>query len=145
MSIKGAIQPNHIPVNKYRFLVVGLPPLTPTKIDGIEEELEAVDLPDRTRASGGNTKPVEFSLMLPAHHAVEQAAMEAWFKSSQDPVLPGYKKAATLLITPINGGAPKPRTLVGVFPTKRKDPDLEMKNEGDMAEVQWTLSADDII
>ncbi len=145
MSIKGAIQANHIPLNKYKLLVVGLPPLTPTKVSGIEEELEAVDLPDRTKASGGNTKVVQFTVMLPMHHLIEQAAMEVWFKESQDPVLPSYKKPATVIMTPIGPGIPVARTLVGVFPMKRKLPDLEMKNEGEMAEVEWTLSADDII
>lgn len=143
--MKGAIRPNHIAVNKYTFLVLGLPPLTPTKISGIEEELEAVDLPDRTKASGGNTKAVEFTIMLPMHHTIEMAAMEAWFRESQDPVLPTYKKAATLLMLPIGPGIPRTRSLIGVFPTKRKDPDLEMKNEGEMAEVEWTISADQVL
>ena len=143
--MKGSIKPNHIPVNKYQFLVVGLPPLTPTEISGMEETLQAVDLPDRTKASGGNTVPVEFTIMLPAHHKIEQAAMELWFRESQDSVSPTYKKPATLLMNPIGSGLPLVRQLLGVFPTKRKDPDLDMANDGELAKVEWTLSADQVI
>lgn len=143
--MKGAIQPNHIAVNKYELLVVGLPPLTPTEISGIEEELNVVDLPDRTRASGGNTNPVEITMMIPMHHTIEMAAMERWFKDSQDPVHPLYKKAASLSYERIGTGVGKQRQLVGVFPTKRKDPDLEMANDGEMATVEWTLNIDQIL
>lgn len=143
--MKGAIQPNHIPLNNFKLLVVGLPGLTPTKISGIEEELETVDLPDRTKASGGNTKPGEFTMMLPMHHSVEQAAMEVWFSESQDPVTPTYKKPGTLIHNALDGTPLRSFTLVGLFPRKRKLPDLEMKNEGEMAEVEWTFSFDDIL
>lgn len=140
--MKGTIRPNHIPVNKFQLLVLGLPPLTPIAISGIEEELEAVDLPDRTRASGGNTKPFEFTITIPMHHTIEQAAMERWYRDSRDPVLPNYKKTATLLCAPIGPGTPRTYQLVGLFPRMRKLPDLEMANEGEMASVEWTLSCD---
>jgi hypothetical protein len=143
--MKGAVKSNHMAVNKFQLLVIGLPPLTPLEISGIEEELQAVDLPDRTKASGGNTAPVEFTMMLPMHHTVEHAAMEVWFRESQDPVQPTYKKPATLLHQPIGPGAPRTFQLIGVFPTKRKLPDLEMANEGELAMVEWTLSADQVL
>jgi hypothetical protein len=71
--------------------------------------------------------------------------MEAWFKESQGQVSPSYKKPGTLIAQPIGDDKPVVRTLLGVFPTTRKLPDFEMKNEGEMAEVEWTLSADDIL
>lgn len=145
MGLKGKIQENHIALNNYQLLVVGLPPLTPTKVSGLEEELDVVTLPDRTQASGGNTKPGEFTIMLPMHHLIEQAAMELWFKGSQDPVVPGYKKPATVIYKSIQDTVLKTYTLVGVFPSKRKTPDAEMSNDGDMAEVEWTLKFDDIL
>jgi hypothetical protein len=145
MSIKGAIDADHIPLNKYKLVVVGLPEITFTKVSGMEVELEAVDLPDRTRASGGQTKAVEFTATVPLHHVTEMAAMELWFTQSQDPVAPGYKKAATLQRTSVSGAIIAQRSLVGVFPTKRKDPDNEMANEGELAEVEWTLSVDEVI
>lgn len=143
--MKGTIKPNHIPVNKYLLKILTLPDITPTKISGLEEELETTDLPDRTRATGGNTKSSEITITIPLHHTVEQAAMEVWFQECQDPVSPTYKKAGTLLMKPISdSGKPVVRTLVGVFVSKRKDPDLEMMNDGEMAVVEWTLSIDQI-
>lgn len=142
--MKGVIQPDHMPVNKYRLIVTGLPDLVLTEISGIEDELETADLPDRTRATGGNRKAIDFTMMLPLHHRVEQAAMELWYREGQDPVSPGYKKAATLVHTSISGNTTASFTLVNVFPTKRALPDLEMVNEGEMAAVEWSMSADDI-
>ena len=144
--MRGQIRPDHIPINRYKLLMGGLPvALTPTKISGIEEELETVDLPDRTRATGGNTKPTEFTMEIPMHHFVEQAAMEQWFRQSQDPVLPTYKLFGTLIHSPLSGGLPRTFTLNGVFPMKRKLPDLELENEGDMAVVEWTMSCDQLL
>lgn len=143
--MKGVIQSDHIPVNKYTLSILGLVDLTPTEIGGLEDELETTDLPDRTRASGGDRGPTEITIMLPAHHTVEQAAMEVWFRESQDPVLPTYKKTLTLIMTSVSGNNDRSFTLTGVFPTKRATPDLEMANEGEMAGIEWTLSVDDII
>lgn len=143
--MKGTIQPDHISVNKYELLALGMPPIQFTEVSGIEEELETVDLPDRTTASGGNTKPVEFTAKHMMHHLVEQAAMEVWFKESQDPVSPLYKKAGTLIHKSISGKVIRSYTLLGLYPTKRKLPDLEMANEGEPAVVEWTFKADDIL
>lgn len=142
--MKGVIQDNHIPVNHWMYIVPGLPPLTITEQSGIEDELETTDLPDRTRASGGNRKATEFDISIPMHHTVEQAAMELWFREAQDPVSPGYKKAGTLVHFGINGVPARTFSTAGVFPTKRALPDLEMANEGEMAVVVWSMSADDI-
>lgn len=140
--MKGSIRPAHIPLNKYVLQVFGLPPLTPITVSGIEEELQAVDLPDRTRASGGHTGPVEFTIAIPMHHTIEMAAMEVWFRESQDPVLPTYKKPVTLIHQPIGPGAARVYQMIGVFPTSRALPDLDLANEGELAVVEWTLSAD---
>jgi len=143
--MKSVLQPDHIPVNKYELLVLGLPSLMFTEISGIEEELQVVELPDRTVASGGNTGPVEFTAMLPMHHLAEQAAMELWYSESQDDVSPLYKKAATLIHKSISGQVLRTYSLVNIFPSKRGLPDLEMANEGEMAQVEWTFRADDIL
>ena len=144
--MKGSIQPGHIPVNKYQLLFVGIPLLTPTEISGLEEELQTVDLPDRTKASGGNTGPSEFTVMIPAHHTAEILAMEAWFAEGQDPVLPTYKKAGSLLMESVSlVGPTRTINLFGVFVTKRKMPDLELANDGDMAVYEFTLSVDQIL
>lgn len=136
-----------MPLNKYELLVVGIitGSLTPVEVSGMEDELQVVDLPDRTKASGGNRNPTEIEIALPMHHTQEQLAMEAWFLESQDPVSPTYKKAATLIHKSISGSALRTYSMVGVFPTKRALPDLEMANEGEQANVTWTLSVDDLL
>jgi hypothetical protein len=142
--IKGVIEPEHIAVNKYELAVIGLPPLTPTSIGGLEQELETVTLPDRTVASGGNTKALETTIAIPAHHRVEIAAMEKWCIDGEDPVAPDYKKAATLIMKRISIKDGLAFSLTGVFAKKKKTPDLEMSNEGDMAVIEYTLSIDSI-
>jgi hypothetical protein len=143
--MKGAILPDHIGVNKYQLLINGVAPLTLTEATGLEDELQTTELPDRTRASGGNRGPSEIEVKIPMHHLIEQAAMELWFKESQDPVAPTYRRAATLLHFSISGVVIRSYSLLGVFPSKRVNPDLEMANEGELALVTWTLSVDDIL
>lgn len=143
--MKGSILPNHIGKNKYKLLVLGLPPLTVVSHTNIEEELDTVELPDRTVASGGETKPTEFDIVLPEHHTVEQAAMEQWFVESQSPVLPTYKKTATLIKFGLAGNVGSTKQLVGVFPKKRSIDEGEMANEGEQANVTWTLNIDKVI
>lgn len=143
--MKGVIKPDHIPVNKYQLIIIGLPPLNPIEISGMEDELETVDLPDRTVASGGNRKATEFTMMIPAHHTLEVAGCEAWFLEGQEPVSPGYKKAGTLLLRSISGETIRSRSLIGAFISKRADPDLELVNEGEMAAYEYTVKIDDIL
>lgn len=144
MAMKGTIKPGHIPANNYQLMVVGLPALTPTAVSGLDTELETANLPDRTVASGGNTKAADITIKLPMHHVVEQRAMEKWFQDSQDPVKPGYKKPATLCFINIEGKVTRAFSLIGVFPKKRKLPDMDLANAGDMTVAEWTLAVDDV-
>lgn len=143
--MKGAIKADHIPTNNYELLILGLPTLTPVEISGLEDELETTDLPDRTVASGGNRGPFEFTMLIPMHHTVEQAAMEIWFREGQDPVQPTYKKAGTLIHKSISAQNLRTFSLIGAFVSKRVLPDLEMKGEGEQANVEWTIKGDDIL
>ena len=145
MSLRGTIRSNHMPVNNFRLVVVGLPPLTPVSIGELESELETVMLPDRTVVSGGNTKPGETDIAIPAHHDIEIFAMELWLRGSKDPVNPAYKLPATVLLNRLAGGIPRTFSLPGLFPKKRVTPALEMDNEGDMAVIVYTLSYDDVV
>ena len=144
MGIKATLQPDHIPVNKYQLLILGMPALNLTKISGIEEEVDVVDLPDRTRASGGNAQAFEFTCELPMHHGGEVAAMEIWYEEGKDPVSSTYKKAGTLLMTSGTGGKVRSHTITGMWLSKRKLPDLDFDNEGEMAVIEWTVQADNI-
>ena len=143
--MKGEIKPDHMPVNKYTLAVIGIIPITATEVSGIEEELETTELPDRTIASGGNTKAFEFNIMVPMHHKAEQVAMELWFRESQDPVSPTYKKPVTLTHESLSGNASSNYSLGGVFPKGRNLPDLEKLNEGEIAQVEWVMSGDSIL
>lgn len=145
--MKGAIQPDHMPINSFELIVLGIltNSLTVTEMSGIEEELEAVDLPDRTKASGGNKKATESTFKIPMHHLVENVACEAWYLEGQHPVAPTYKKVGTLVHKSISNGTVRSYSLVGVWISKRVLPDLEMQNEGEMATVEYTISIDEIL
>lgn len=143
--MKGAIKADHIPTNKFVLFVLGLPPLTPVEISGMEDELEVVTLPDRTQATGGNRKASEFTMMIPMHHTLERIACEAWFREAQEPVLPTYKKVASLIHRSGAGTKFSTYSLVGVFISKRKLPDLELVGDGEMAMIEYTIKVDDII
>lgn len=143
--MKGEIKPDHMPVNKYELQVAGLVTLTAVEISGLEDELQTIELPDRTVASGGFRKATEFKIMLPLHHAAEMTGMEVWYREAQDPITPTYKKPCTLIHKSLSGSKSRSYTLLGVFPKKRTLPDLEKKNEGEMALVEWMMSVDDVI
>lgn len=144
MGQKFVILPDPIQVSNYRLQVVGLPPLTPTSIGGLERELDSADLPDNTTVSGGRTKAGEFEMKIPLHHAVEVAAMRTWFAEGQDPITPTYKKVGTLTIESGSKLNLMTVTIVGLRPTKLALPDLEMKNEGEMAELTCSMKYDDL-
>jgi len=146
MGMKNVLLPDHIPLNNYELIVVGSPgPIKFVTISGLEQELETVDLPDRTKASGGNLKAVEFTATHPKHHFIEDAFLEAWFLEGQDPVLPTYKKPATLLVKSISTLVTRSYTLINLFVSKRVTPDLDMANEGELFATEWTFMADTII
>ena len=143
--MKGAILAEHMPTNRYSLAILNFVTLTATEISGLEDELETVELPDRTRVTGGNRGASEFTVMIPMHHTVEVAAMELWFVQCQDPVAPDYKKVGTLTHKSISDQAARAYTLSGMFITKRKLPDLEMAGEGEMGTIEFTISVDDIL
>ena len=140
--MKGSIQADHIPVNKYEILVAGLPGLIFTEISGLEQETENVVLPDRTTASGGDSQPVEFTAMQPMHHKAEVKVMEAWYTEGRDPVSPTYKKPVTLIHKSISGAVLATYFITGCWVSKMKLPDLEQANEGEMAQIEWTFKGD---
>lgn len=143
--MKGVLKPDHIPLNKYKLIVQGIPPLTIVELGDLEDELQTTDLPDRTRASGGNRGPSEFTISIPMHHNLERAAAELWFREGQDPVSPTYKKAGMIVWTSGSGQNRVLYTLVGAFIRRRALPGGELENEGEQANIEYTVSVDDIL
>jgi hypothetical protein len=142
MPLQGTIDPDHIPVNKYELAILGLGSVTFTKVSGLETELGVIDLPDRTRATGGQKGASELTVEVPMHHTDEIALMDSWFDDGQDPVAPNYKKPGTLQHLSNTRNILKEYALEGVWCSKRKLPDLDMANDGEQAIVEYTLQAD---
>lgn len=139
--MEGVLLPDHIALNNYELIVTGMPKFTFTAISGIDEELETVDLPDRTPASGGHRKPVEFTAKQPMHHVPEVKALELWYKSAQEPVLPIYQKTGMMVMYSISALGLKMYMLTHLFPCGMKLPDTSMDNEGELAEIEWKFKA----
>jgi len=144
MGIKQVLQADHIPVNKYTLIVVGMPLITFTKLSGLEYAVDVVDLPDRTRSPGGNAQATEFTGEQPLHHLAEVLAMEVWFEECQDPISSTAKKPGTLVLTSGTGALIKTYSFTGMWPSKRKTPDLDFENAGDMAVLEWTFQVDSL-
>ena len=120
MGLKFVIQPDPVLINNFRLDIVGLPSITFTAVGALEQETDKVELPDRTTTSGGRDKPGEAEISVPAHHAVEIAAMNAWRQEAKDPISPLFKKVGTLTAW---GGALTTqlvKTIMGLLPLLRK-------------------------
>ncbi len=144
--MKYALQEDHIRVNKYRMAVIGLPvDLTPVNIGALDRETDTVDLPDRTKASGGREKANETEISIPAHHLQEVAAMNIWRMEAIDPVSPTYKKTAVVTAFSGTGIRVMMRTCEGAWLNKDGTPDLEMNDEGEMAVIKYGMCWDSIL
>lgn len=144
MVQKGIVQPNHIPVNNFELIVVGLPPILFTTVSGFDEETQSVEMPDRTMVTGGNSTAVEFEGTTFEHHSNELPFLELWRTEGVDPVSPTYKKVGTLIKRKIDGTVGTTRTLFGLWVKNRSNPDLDLANEGEPAMITWTFSADKV-
>ena len=142
-GIKGKIQDNHIPLNKFELIVAGLPQITLVTTDDIEETLGVIEMPDRTKRSGGQTSPVEFTGKIPMHHDVQVAALELWYKEGQDPVQPGYRKAGSMMFSRLNGD-PRPFELISLWISGRTIPGGDMANDGEPAMLTYKFQADEV-
>lgn len=143
MGQKFVIEPDHIPINNYRLSTVGLPPITYVSVGAFEKELDSVELPDRTQASTGRTKPGETEVSVPMHHAVQVAAMNVWYIEGQDPISPGYKKTGTMVYYSGTLLRQMVITIIGLFVQKEGTPDVEMNDDGEMAVMKYTMKWDD--
>lgn len=143
MSLKGRIDPDHIPVNKYELAMVGLVSApTFVEVSGLEQEIGVIDLPDRTRAPGGQVSASEITVKVPAHHSADVNAMDLWWDECQDPITATAKKAGTLTHSSGTGSIQRIYALTGAWVSKRKLADLNMADDGAMAVVEYTIQID---
>ena len=141
----GTIQPDHMPVNKFELIVLGLPKIVFTTVGSFTDATTEAELPDGTVASGGKSSPVEIPVTVPRHHLVSIMAMDNWKQQGKDPIDPGYKKTGTLITYSGTGDVFKTEQLIGVWARDKATPDLDMDNDGDMAENSYVLRADQVI
>jgi hypothetical protein len=144
MSLKGRIDPDHIPANKYELAIIGLlTTVTFIEVSGLEQEVGVIDLPDRTRASGGQRSASEITVKVPAHHSAEVIAMDRWWQESQDPISILAKKSGTMTYTSGTGIIERAYSLVGAWPSKRTLPEAVMLDPGAMQVLEYTIQIDD--
>jgi hypothetical protein len=143
MGFKSVLFPDHIKVSHYTLDIAGMPSMTFTMVGGPESELDDIEQPDRTRASGGRSKPGEIEVRHPAHHALERAALEAWWLECKHST-PGHKRVGTFTMYSQSGLQRMAYVLLGAKLQKRALPDGEMENDGEQAEITWTITYDDV-
>lgn len=144
MGIKNVIAPDELSLNKYKLLVSGIIPIFFTEVKGAKDEVEIATLPDQTVVSGGRSKVGNLTVKMPAHHLIELRAMEEWKEQAKDPTDPNYKKPCTLLFLSKSNQLLKAWNIKGCFVNGEKPPDGDLKNAGDMAEVEFDLQYDEI-
>lgn len=145
MAIKGILQVDHVPVNKFELSMQDMIPITVIKVSGIEEDTPSVILPDHTVHTGGRSEPVEFEIETPMHHKLERLAMEVWKEEAEEPVSPTAKKTGTLTMMSQTNNQLISYMIEGALCLKRTLPELDLNNVGDMAIITWTIKADELV
>lgn len=140
--MKAVIDPDIIPVNKFTFNVVGLPPLTVTAVSGIEIETTMTKLPDNQQVTGGKSEPFEFTITMPENHRVEQIAMDLWWGGSKDPVSPTYRKAGVLIVKSNSGNIAVAHSFVKLWTRGPSFAERDLDDDGKISQVAWKMSAD---
>jgi hypothetical protein len=141
---KNIIPANRVQLNKYMLTIEpAVGQILATSIGGLEEEIDAAELPDRTKRSGGRSKSVTFDIKVPSHD-LSNVAMRVWYEQCKAALL-GYLKIGTLVIFTEFGSPGLTRTFYNMWISKCSEPDLEMENEGTMHVTTWTIEADEII
>ena len=144
MPIKGTIQTDVFPTSKYVLIIGGMMPLTILSIGALEEELETIELPDRTRVSNGNTKPLSFDVVTPAHHLEEQIQWEEWWSECKNPVSSLAYRIGTMAQLSASESVFRTSSMSGLFIMKKSASELDMANDSDFSKITWTLSANDV-
>lgn len=149
MSIKGTLNADHIPTNKYALVFVGVTApnstFTCTKVSGLTIESDVAQLPDRTvAAGGGNKKTGQFTVETPEHHTAEQLAWHIWYNEANGAVvLPTYKKTGVLQVKSLSGQIVRTYAISGAWVSKIEAPERDMASEGGLSIVKCTIEYDD--
>ena len=142
--MKGRIKADPINVNNFSLKIDGVFEVFPVEVTGIEKENPKIDLPDFTTAPGGRTKSGEFVVKIPAHHKLEVVYMNAWAKMAEGKQLPTAKVPCVYKMKSGTENNSLTAALEGVWCSKTKLPDGEMKNEGEMAILEYTCYFDNV-
>lgn len=148
MSIKGTLNNDHIPTNKYVLAVAGVVApngsFTCVKISGLKAESDVAQLPDRTVASGGgNKKTGQFTVDTPEHHTAEQVAWQLWYNEGLGNPLPTYKKFAVLQVQSLSGEIVRTYSLTGAWVSAFETQERDMASEGGLSITKYTIEYDD--
>jgi len=143
---KGELSAGYIPNNKFLLSVAGLgvSSLVIIEVSGIEQELETVELPDKTVATSGRAGIVEFTIKVPAHESNSIASLNGWFMSCRGSVSTDYKKDGTLALQNTYGETVSSWSISGMFPMKRTLPEMNAAGAGDLSMSEWAFKADDV-
>ena len=96
MSIRGKIPPFPIIGAHFRLSFEGMEDILFTEVNGVEQEIEVVEAPDRTAHSSGIGKHVKLTVKIPGHARASKDAMHGWHEECLGPVSDNYKKTGTL-------------------------------------------------
>jgi hypothetical protein len=140
----GNISPDHMPLNKYELLIVGMPKITFITVGSFTDATTEATLPDGTVASGGKSAPIEFNVTVPRHHLVDVALMDNWKKQGRDPIDKNYKKTGTLISYSGTGAVFKSEQLRGLWVRDKTTPEFDMGNDGEMAVNTYVMRADGV-
>ena len=148
--MKSVLDPNHIPRNKYFLDIPEIPDfINFVAVEGLESEIDNVEMPDKTMVSGGRTAPSEFTGRVMLHDIVAVDVLQRWHEDCKDPADPFYKKTGILQYEPINGtkgpGVFTTFELRGIWPSRISPPDTDMSNEGEPQQFEVTFKVDEIV
>jgi len=128
--MKQLIGKDHIPANKFTLGLsptIGIPLIEFTEVSGLESEIETAELPDKTAVSGGRTTSGEFTAKVMMHNLKEVSALIRWWKDSQDPVRPDYKRQGILTYRSLTNRIFIPFWIQGMFPKTITLPDATLE------------------
>jgi len=141
---KGTVEAGAAVTSQYTLSLPLIGDINATEIGAIKREVELADMPDRTRQSTGNEKPIDTTIKTLIHHTEEMLAMEALYLATRTGTA-GYKVEGTTLS--LNGADEvkvRGYLLLGFIIHGMEIPDLKAGDQGSPVEVTWSVSLDGV-